>query len=98
MSEWTPGNPNDRSVLGFRIRHGGRKGPMSKSKYHELKKAGRAPKEIADGRWIIITPKAEADWERKMQRPTTALARLMEKEAQVRVKRSRIAAAKRKEA
>ena len=34
---WVPGNPNDRSVTGFRIRHGSSRGPMSRRYYYELK-------------------------------------------------------------
>jgi hypothetical protein len=44
---------------------------ISESKYHDLKRKGKAPREIElDGR-IIITPEAEADWRREREVETT---------------------------
>jgi hypothetical protein len=91
--EWFPGNPNDRSVYGFRWRHGGRKGPMSKTKYFALKKAGRGPRELELNGTIIITAKAEAEWERLHSAPKGALAKLVAKEAAMRKRRAKAGAA-----
>jgi hypothetical protein len=91
--EWVPGNPNDRSVYGFRVRHGGRKGPMSKTKYFAMKKAGRGPREMELNGTIIITAAAEAEWERVNGAPKGALAQLVAKEAAMRKRRARQAGA-----
>ena len=90
---WEPGNPHDRSVLGFRVRHGGAKGPMSKSKYLSLKKAGRAPRETELNGMIIISRRAEEEWDRANERPTGALARLVKREAEARHRKARLGAA-----
>jgi hypothetical protein len=87
--DWVPGNPFDRSVSGFRHRHGTSKGPMSKSKYHSLKKAGRAPREMELGGMILITPEAEAEWERVNTAPKGALQRLAQREAADRSRRAK---------
>lgn len=97
-ANWEPGNPNDRSVLGFRIRHGSARGPMSKQKYQGLKNKGRGPQEISDGHTIIISVEAEAEWDRKQATPKGALARLVEAEAKARRQRARYAGAKSVEA
>jgi hypothetical protein len=60
---WLPGNPNDRSIQGFCIRHGTSKGPMSKKAYYNLKRSGRGPRESYRGDVIFISPKAEADFD-----------------------------------
>ena len=60
---WVPGNPNDRSVEGFRIRHGGRAGPMSRSFYYGMKRRGEGPRERHVNGKVIITPEAEAEWD-----------------------------------
>jgi hypothetical protein len=86
---WVPGNPNDRSIAGFRIRHGGSRGPMSKFKYQALKRAGRAPRETELNGMILISQKAEAEWERRNERPTGTLARLVRKEAEWRLDRAK---------
>lgn len=80
---WVPGNPFDRSVYGFRVRHGGRKGPMSKTKYFTLRKAGLGPQEQFIGGMIRITPEAEAAWDAAMMAPkrSGAAARLAWREA-----------------
>lgn len=89
---WVPGNPNDRSILGFRIRNGSSRGPMSKQKYNSLKKKKRGPREIRDGNTIIITPKAEEEWRRAREAPRGAEARLVAREAQARRQRAKDAA------
>ena len=76
---WTPGNPNDRSVTGFRIRHGSSRGPMSRKFYNDLKKRGLAPRETHVNGRISITPEAEAEWDRARSNPTTTEARLNSK-------------------
>jgi hypothetical protein len=53
---------------------------ISESKYFDLKRKGKAPREIElDGR-IIITPEAEADWRREREAETMA-KRQREREA-----------------
>jgi hypothetical protein len=65
QADWAPGNPFDRSITGFCIRHGSSRGPMSKAAYHRLKAKGRGPKETYIGARIIITPDAEQEWDRQ---------------------------------
>lgn len=89
---WLPGNPNDRSILGFRIRNGSSRGPMSKQKYNSLKKRKRGPREIRDGNTIIITVEAEQDWRRAREAPRGAEARLVAREDQARQQRAKSAA------
>jgi hypothetical protein len=86
---WTPGNPNDRSVFGFSLRHGGRKGPMSKSQYYSLRKAGLGPQEQHVGGSIKITQEAEAEWDQRMVAPLGTAARLARREAQAAKKQTR---------
>jgi hypothetical protein len=89
-SDWVPGNPNDRSIEGFRIRHGGRNGPMSKSKYYALKKENRGPRETClGGGKIVITPLDEAAWDEARANPTGVEARLRAKQAEWRRERAR---------
>jgi hypothetical protein len=77
--EWVAGNPNDRSIRGFRIRHGGSRGPMSTSFYNRLKKEGRGPREsYADGK-VFISVEAEQEWDRARANPTGTEARLIAK-------------------
>jgi hypothetical protein len=83
---WVPGNPNDRSVYGFRVRHGGRKGPMSKTQYYALRKAGLGPREQHVGGSIKITPEAEAEWDRARMAPQDTVARLAAREAKAAAK------------
>jgi hypothetical protein len=91
--EWIPGNPNDRSIKGFCIRHGTARGPMSKSRYHKLKKLQRGPKETIVGSVISILPADEAAWEDRWRAPTGAAAKLAAKEAELRKARARAAVA-----
>jgi hypothetical protein len=69
MSDWIPGNPNDRSIGGFCIRHGGLRGPMSRKFYNDLKKKDLGPRETFVDTKIIITVEAEAEWERARAEP-----------------------------
>jgi hypothetical protein len=89
---WVPGNPHDRSILGFRIRNGNARGPMSKQKYNALKKKKRGPREIRDGNTIIITPEAEEEWKRAREAPKGAEAKLVKREDQARRQRAKDAA------
>jgi hypothetical protein len=66
---WVPGNPNDRSIGGFRIRHGTARGPMSIHFYNTLKRAKRGPKETVVNGVIMILPDAEAAWDEMMTNP-----------------------------
>jgi hypothetical protein len=67
---------------------------MSKTKYFALKKAGRGPRELElNGTIIIITAKAEAEWERLHSAPKGALAKLVAKEAAMRKRRAKAGAA-----
>lgn len=45
---------------------------ISESKYFELKRQGRGPREIELDNRIIITPEAEADWRREREAETMA--------------------------
>jgi len=87
--EWIPGNPNDRSVTGFRIRHGSARGPMSRRFYYEMKKSGLAPVETTVNKKVIITAAAEADWEAARTNPTGTEARLQAKAKAQRVARAK---------
>ena len=49
---------NDRSIPGFCRRQG-----FSRAHYYNLKKIGKAPREMASGTRRTISPQAEADWE-----------------------------------
>jgi hypothetical protein len=45
---------------------------ISESKYRELKRKGKGPREIELDNRIIITPEAEADWRREREAETMA--------------------------
>src|SRR5262245_35956895 len=68
--DWVPGNPNDRSVLGFRVRHGSAKGPMSIGFYAKLKRKNLAPVETVVGTTISISPESERAWDEARANPT----------------------------
>jgi hypothetical protein len=73
-------DPNDRSVTGFRIRHGSARGPMSRALYYRLKKEGRGPREIrVTPTLIIITPEDEVAWHQQLAHPGDTEARLIAK-------------------
>jgi hypothetical protein len=68
--EWVPGSEHDRSPKGFRIRHGGNRGPMSLTLYNKLRKAGLGPRETIVGNVIIITIDDERAWDAARANPT----------------------------
>jgi hypothetical protein len=78
MEMWVPGNPNDRSVLGFRIRHGGSRGPMSVTLYNKLKKSGRGPRETVVGGAIVILCEHEREWDEARANPSDTELKLIE--------------------
>ena len=41
---------------------------MSRPQYYNMKKRGRGPRELRDGRFVRITPEAHADWRRALER------------------------------
>jgi hypothetical protein len=85
-----PGSAADRSVTGFRLRHGN----MSRSDYYRRKKEGRGPRETWYGaRTVIITPKDEAEWDRQRARPDATEQRLLAKLQKKRTEKARKAAA-----
>ena len=85
-----PGSAEDRSVTGFRLRHG----RMSRASYYRAKKEGRGPKETVYGsRTIVILPKDEADWDRARARPDATERRLLAKMQLKRTAKAKKAAA-----
>src|SRR5262245_55156939 len=76
---WIPGSVNDRSVTGFRIRHGSNVAPMSRSFYYGMKKRGEGPREKHVGGKVLITIEAEAEWDARDASPDGAEARSIEK-------------------
>ena len=87
-------DPNDRSVTGFRIRHGSARGPMSRTLYYRLKKAGRGPREIrVTPTMIIITPEDELAWHDSLAHPRDTEQRLIAKVDARRLARAKKAAA-----
>jgi hypothetical protein len=88
--EWVPGNPNDRSIEGFCIRHGRARGPMSRKKYNKMRAAGHGPRETIDvDGMIMILPKDEAAWEEARRNPDITEQRLIEKVKEFRRQRAR---------
>jgi hypothetical protein len=73
--DWVPGNPNDRSVTGFRIRHGGARGPMSLTLYNKIKREGRGPVESVVEGVVKILPEDERAWGAARSNPTGAEAK-----------------------
>jgi hypothetical protein len=92
-ARWTAGDPRDRSILGFRTRHGGPRGPMSKSSWHRMRKDGRAPRltHVSPGR-AIVTAEDELRWEEARANPTGTEAALIKKVDEYRLARARHAA------
>jgi hypothetical protein len=41
---------------------------ISRAKYFKMRKEGRGAREMRDGRWVRITPKAKRDWCRQRER------------------------------
>jgi len=68
--DWVPGNPHDRSILGFRTRHGNSRGPMSVAFYNKLKKLGLGPHETVVGMTVSISPEDEKAWDDARRNPT----------------------------
>lgn len=89
-SPWIPGNPNDRSITGFRTRNGTSKGPMSRVFYYALKARGAGPREthLTPSR-IIITAADEQAWLEARANPSGTEARLIAKAATMRKERGR---------
>src|SRR5262245_35263993 len=77
--EWVPGNPNDRSVRGFRVRHGGARGPMSITLYNKLKREGRGPVETVIGNVVVILPDDERAFDDARRKPDDTEAKLIAK-------------------
>jgi hypothetical protein len=91
--KWVAGNPNDRSITGFRHRHGSERGPMSKATYYRLRNAGRGPVETpVSANRVIITVENELKWERSRSNPTGTEAKLVAKAKRARIKRAKKAA------
>src|SRR5262245_31596316 len=67
--------------IGFLIRHGGARGPMSRKFYNEIKEAEIGPREtvIPGAGKIIISRRAEAEWDRARENPTDTEQRLIAK-------------------
>ena len=74
MDSWSPGNPHDRSVRGFRVRHGSARGPMSVAFYNKLKRKNLGPVETVVGTTISISPEDERAWDDARRNPTGAEA------------------------
>jgi hypothetical protein len=92
--EWVPGNPNDRSIGGFRIRNGSGTGPMSRSFYYTLRKRGIGPREtfLAPTK-VIITPADELAWQQARSHPHGTEAKLKARAEKMRRDRGRKAGA-----
>jgi hypothetical protein len=45
-----------------------RRKKISKAKYFEMRRKGRGPREMRDGRWVRISPESERDWDRELER------------------------------
>jgi hypothetical protein len=90
LAPWVAGNPNDRSVTGFRIRNGNARGPMSRGFYYKMKKRGDGPREtyLSPDR-IIITAADEAAWLEARANPRGTEARLIAKAMESRKARTR---------
>jgi hypothetical protein len=90
LRPWVPGNPNDRSVTGFRIRNGGARGPMSRTFYYKMKAEGIGPREtFLSATKVIITPADELAWQERRANPRGTEARLIAKAEEMRRSRGR---------
>jgi hypothetical protein len=70
-----PGSLEDRTIAGFRARHG-----MSKATYYRMVKDGRGPRMTVYGhRTIRITKKDEAEFDRRQAKSVGTEARLLQK-------------------
>lgn len=43
---------------------------LKPTKYYELRKEGRGPREMRNGSKVAISPEAELDWRREMEKQT----------------------------
>jgi hypothetical protein len=66
-------------VLGFRIRHGTSRGPMSIAFYNRLKRKKRGPRETVVDGVIIILPDDERAWDEARRNPSDTEAQLIAK-------------------
>jgi hypothetical protein len=90
---WVVGNPHDRSITGFRVRHGTERGPMSKATFYRLRKMGLTPRETpVSPHRSIITVADEAAYERARANPTGTEAKLNAKMKKARIRRAKKAA------
>jgi hypothetical protein len=80
-TDWSPGNPNDRSITGFRIRNGSARGPMSKKFFYAMKQAGLAPRIKRVLSKQIITPAAELEWQVAQDAPISEKVKAARSEA-----------------
>src|SRR5262245_28266381 len=84
-------SPRNRKRIAFRRRSKHRKpgdahtipsfcesNAISESKYYDLKRKGKGPREIDLGDRIIITPEAERDWRAEREAETVAKRRARE--------------------
>jgi hypothetical protein len=94
LRPWIAGNPNDRSVTGFRIRNGSARGPMSRTFYYKLKMVGLGPREtfLSPGK-TIISAADEAAWQEARANPSSTEAKLIAKAEEMRRHRGRKAGA-----
>ena len=86
-----PGSINDRSVTGFRIRHGSGGKPMSRSFYYKMKDRDEGPVEKHVGGKVFITVAAEAEWDARVPSPDSAEAKSIEKINAMRRRRAKAA-------
>jgi hypothetical protein len=86
-TEWSPGNSNDRSITGFRIRNGSARGPMSKKFFYKMDRAGLGPVvKTVFGR-KTISPAAELAWQEAQDIPISDKVKLARSEARSRAAR-----------
>src|SRR5262245_38858209 len=87
--KWVAGNVNDRSIEGFRIRHGSSRGPMSRNLYNKLKRNGRGPRESYANGMIYITVADERAWDEERSNPSDGTeAKLVARMKQMRHQRA----------
>jgi hypothetical protein len=80
-------------VKGFRIRHGGSRGPMSITLYTKLKKSGRGPRETVIGNVIVILPEDEKAFDDARRNPDDTELKSIEKTRERWRKRALVAGA-----
>jgi hypothetical protein len=83
-----PGSDDDRTIRGFRLRHG-----LSKASYYRMPAAVRAALETVYGKCTIrITKAAEQKFDRAKAKPVSTEIELLERMRTLRVTRARKAA------